>query len=522
MIRVPWRKRTRPPRSGALKSPWPPAGPRNSTSWAFVRQPSPAIWVILLALIAQIVFFVAVSRDRIIDGDEGFYLLASRLVMEHRLPYIDFFYQQMPALPFVYGLWMKLFGMSWYTGRALSAIFAAILGAGLFAAVWRETTTCAAGAFALALFVTHGNVLGWYVTVKTYALSALLLFATHQLVTRTRWRHAMILGGIALGLATDVRLYFAGLLPLFLIWLYRERKGWVELLHLGSGFLLALLPNLYFVALSPRAFYFGNLGFHAIRTGRPGLVQDLPQKLQVLSDWVTDFQTFVLLVLGCLFILLYGAGGATARLALYLSLVFAVICLLPSPAYAQYFCAALPILIFAAVTAVSDALNRLPSRMRARMVIVFAAVLLLSSPVWWRYYAQYFHGIAGMSVEDWRVQRVVEISRAADEYARPGEPVISTWSGYIFESKAAPFPGMENECRLKSAQLGAEELSRYHMVAEQQIAAAIEKGTVRVVIFGHRSSPPGTTPEEGYYSLLGRSGFRLARRIGDTEIFVRD
>jgi hypothetical protein len=239
-----------------------------------VRQPSRAICIILLVLIAQIVFFVAISRNRIIDGDEGFYLLASRLVMEHKLPYLDFFYQQMPVLPYVYGSWMKLFGMSWNTGRTLSAIFAAILGTGLFSAVWRDTKTFAAGAFALALFVTHGDVVGWYVTVKTYALSALLLFAAHQLVTAARWRHAMILGGIALGLATDVRLYFAALLPLFLIWLYRQRKGWVELLHFGSGFLLALLPNLYFVALSPRAFYFGNLGFHAIRTGRPGLVSD--------------------------------------------------------------------------------------------------------------------------------------------------------------------------------------------------------------------------------------------------------
>jgi hypothetical protein len=275
--------------------------------------------------------------------------------------------------------------------------------------------------------------------------------------------------------------------------------------------------------LSPRAFYFGNLGFHAIRTGRPGLVQGLAQKIQVLSDWATDFQTSVLLLLGCLFVLLYRAGGAAARLALYLSLVFAGICLLPSPAYAQYFCAALPILIFAAVTAVSDALNRLPSKMRTRMAVVYGAVLILSSPIWWGNYAQYFHGIAPMSIGNWRVQRAVEISHAADDYARSGEPVISTWSGYIFESKAAPFPGMENDSRLKSAeQLGAAELSSYRMVAERQIAAAIENGTVRVVIFGHRSSPPGTTPEEGYFSLLGRSGFRLARRIGDTDIFVRD
>jgi hypothetical protein len=487
---------------------------------AFVQGPSPAWCIILLALIAQIVFFLAISRARIIDGDEGSYLLASRLVMDHKLPYIDFFYQQMPALPFVYGSWMKVFGMSWHIGRTLSAIFAAILGSGLFAAVWRDTKRCAAGAFALVLFVTHGDVLGWYVTVKTYALSALLLFAAHQLVTASRWRHATILGGIALGLATDVRLYFAALLPLFVIWLYQERRG--QLLHFGSGFLLALLPTLYLVGLNPRAFYFNTLGYHAMRTGRLGLVQDLPQKLRVLSDWVNDFQTAVLLLLGCLFIFLYEAGNEAARLALYLSLVFSGICLLPNPAYAQYFCAALPMLVFATVSGASAALDRLPSIMRTRMVVAYGAVLLLSSPIWSRYYAQYFHGIAPMTVENWRVKRAVEVSHAADEYARPGEPVISTWSGYIFESKAAAFPGMENDSRLAVAeQLGDEDLRRYRVAAERQIAAAIEEGAVRVVIFGHQPSPPGTIPEERYYRLLERSGFRLARRIGDTDIFVR-
>ena len=182
--------------------------------------------VSVVLLVAQMGFFLAISRHRIIDGDEGIYLLAARLVKEHKVPYLDFFYQQMPALPFVYGLWMKLIGTSWYAGRTLSAIFASIVGAGLFAAIWRETRKPFPAAFALALYVTHADVLGWFVTVKTYALSALFLLAAHQLTTSNRNRSGVLLGGLALGLATDVRLYCAALLPLFLIWLYRRRKSW--------------------------------------------------------------------------------------------------------------------------------------------------------------------------------------------------------------------------------------------------------------------------------------------------------
>ena len=43
-------------------------------------------------------FFLFIARHRFIAGDEGFYLLASRLVLQHKMPYLDFFYQQAPLL----------------------------------------------------------------------------------------------------------------------------------------------------------------------------------------------------------------------------------------------------------------------------------------------------------------------------------------------------------------------------------------------------------------------------------------
>src|SRR5580704_14951471 len=73
-------------------------------------------------------FFLFIAHHRFIDGDEGFYLLASRLVMEHKAPYLDFFYPQAPLLPYAYGLWMKLFGISWFSARSFSATLTTILG----------------------------------------------------------------------------------------------------------------------------------------------------------------------------------------------------------------------------------------------------------------------------------------------------------------------------------------------------------------------------------------------------------
>src|SRR5207245_9405636 len=69
----------------------------------------PAVIYGLLAILMAAVF-VPMSLYRLVDGDEGTYLLVSRLVAEGQLPYHDFFYRQMFLLPYVYGAWMQLVG----------------------------------------------------------------------------------------------------------------------------------------------------------------------------------------------------------------------------------------------------------------------------------------------------------------------------------------------------------------------------------------------------------------------------
>ena len=53
--------------------------------------------------------------------------------------------------------------------------------------------------------------------------------------------------------------------------------------------------------------------------------------------------------------------------------------------------------------------------------------------------------------DDWRLQRVLEVSQAIDRIANPGEMVASFWSGYIFQTKAVPSPGFEADYGLAIA-----------------------------------------------------------------------
>src|SRR5437867_11312592 len=92
-----------------------------------IDQAHPTVVYGLLAILMAAVF-VPMSFFRLIDDDEGTYLLVSRLGIEGRRPYHDFFYPQTFLLPYVYGAWMRLVGYSWYGPRLPSAFAPIALG----------------------------------------------------------------------------------------------------------------------------------------------------------------------------------------------------------------------------------------------------------------------------------------------------------------------------------------------------------------------------------------------------------
>ena len=121
---------------------------------------------------AQALVFGPLVAFRFLDGDEGVYAYASRLALHGHVPYRDFFYEQMPLLPYVYGAWIGVFGESWYAARSLSALAAAATGALLYLHVERRLGGWPALA-AIGLYALSGLVFGYVTIVKTFALASL-------------------------------------------------------------------------------------------------------------------------------------------------------------------------------------------------------------------------------------------------------------------------------------------------------------------------------------------------------------
>src|SRR5271166_6447851 len=182
-------------------------------------------------------FFLFVGRYRFIGADEGFYALASRLVLEHKVPYLDFFYQQSPLLPYVYGLWMKLFGISWFSARSLSATLTAILGLLIYEHVCHETRKWVAGLAAVILYASSTFIFAWFPMVKIWPLAALFLFGACVIVARlspasSPWLVA--LAGLLLGLSVDTRSYIVVCAPLLLWWIFRHSETHNRIAVLGN------------------------------------------------------------------------------------------------------------------------------------------------------------------------------------------------------------------------------------------------------------------------------------------------
>jgi hypothetical protein len=481
-------------------------------------------------------FFLFVSRHRFIDGDEGFYLLASQLVLRHKTPYLDFFYTQAPLLPYVYALWFKIAGLSWLSARTFAALQTAVLGGLIYEHVCHETQKWMAGIAAVVLFASSSLVFAWFPIVKTFPLATPFLFLAYVIVARLSpsspswW---MAIAGFFFALSVDTRSYVVALAPVFVWWILRQRGSnrWARLLWSLVGFTVGILPSLILFFASPDAFMFNNLGYHAMRSGGSGLIGDWKDKALVAAATFggrfTGFQ-FSVITLTCVGMLVRRRMKRdSSLLAFMIALVLGFICILPTPASMQYFSMIVPFLIVAAVCSVSDYLETLqtPREIRiARAVCVVALVSFVGAGVpAFRQYLFTGYKVPGLTNQadapNWTLEQATAVARAIDELSRPGEQVVSFWPGYLFGSQASPYPGFENNFGVfVGRRLSAELREKYHILTPAAMTEIIELHRAPLVVIGNQGPWVGGPDYDSSMDVARRSGYKLVRIVGDTAI----
>ncbi len=494
-------------------------------------------WALVLSILGAA--FLPVAFVRMVDSDEGAFLIASDLVLHGKLPYHDFSYQHTPLMAYLYAAWMKLFGVSWYSGRLLSALLAIALGVAVYRQAVRVTGRVGVGLLATILFAESGVGFSWYPTVKTLGLATLLLFLSNSVLDWGPPRAKYFLSGLFLGLSVDTRIYVIVVLLVLAIEVVRREPGRTGLRQLGwlvGGLALALAPNLFFFLIDPDTFIFNVVGHHVIRSGGVGAVGDLWQKASTVlllltvhgSEGATSLQFTILFVLNLAFVVSRLAFRERFPPSTSITLLLWLVSILPTPTFTQYVCLPLPFMIVNVALLIVDLERELKAvadttavRRRLQHVLwLLVGLYVVAAP------ADLYRFIVGWDapplhhVDDWKLPTIRRVARAIDEeLPADNATVITWWPGYVIGTKASILPGLENHLNLwYSPALTAEEIGRYHYISAPALAWHIAHHTARVAVLGIFLFD--TKPR--WRQVLVDAGYVMVRQIGDTEIYRWD
>ena len=498
-------------------------------------------FLILLIILAFFAGTLALSRHRPIDGDEGYYATAARLVSEGRTPYLDFFYPQMPLLPYLYAPVYKMAGSSLANMRLFS-VAVGVLSLFLWGLIlqrrWPERPGIVLAG--LALVAMNPYFLSWNVTVKTFALTNLAVFATVWALDRglqsRRWPW-FLLAGAAAGLGVGVRLLYlpwAGILALALGWL--QLRGMEKGLRLGNmaaylgGLLAGLAPSVVFFALDPDRFFFNNLRYHQLRfsslerSDAAGGIQGL-LAFQVLGKalFLNPFMFFQLVLVGFGIDWTRRNPDSPLRPLMVLSgvgaLVHTVACLFPDPVYEQYFTS--PLTPFLAPLAVAGLvrLTELVKRPGTVLVAVLGLAAALSA-------VDLQVRKTGMDWKEvWSFDHLGKVSAAIEVRTEPEDLVLAFWPGYVFETGRQYLPGLENHFALGvSEKLTLDLKAHYRVAGKELILTAFDNQYAETVVLGAWMYELNTTIEQRHLPIILEeleAKYQLEEYFGETKILSR-
>lgn len=509
--------------------------------------PLTAVTLLSLGYLAALLHYAQV---RPIDGDEGLYTTAARLVWEGKTPYRDFIFPQAPLLPYLYSLIWAISPRSLLAMRFFSAAcggIAVFLWGVYLLSVKRLPASIALVTFAIVLLNPYW--MSWNVVVKTFAVANLLMtIATICLYAalhsdRTRW---YFISGLALGACASVRSLYGPLIPTVSVFLAAtecrsSKPTCSKTLTLLTGAACGLLPMLFSFLADPPAFFFNNVQYHGLQAGYrwvgghavvgyPGFYETIDIYFRIIVNRLLEHHPYFALEL-----LLSLIGGLsllkvrrkqrsiyTDRDYLYFQIAFLMLAvytttaLIPFPPFEQYFSS--PLVPFLLPFVAEGLRATLLSWKRWVIFLVLAGPLVLSGET-------SGETLTNSSASCWQLSSYRKVVEAVEANSRPDDVVLSFWPGYVFESGRRYFPGMENQHVYRiTGKIGAEARARYHVVSKGQVTSAMSTGGVSMLIIGawvgeyYENLSPSEMQE---FQAAVRANYSLVSEIDNVAVYRR-
>jgi len=459
-----------------------------------------------LALAVMLAFVVPIVVGRPMDGDEGYYSIASKLVAAGKAPYADFWFQQAPLLVYLYGAVVRVFGTSWIILRGASAFITVLIGAAMALHGLRRWRSPALAFLAVTLLISTPLAFEWFPTVKTYAMSTLLLFCAY-IAADASSRRSWIVAGVLVGLAIDTRLLFATTIVAFAFYAGRHLRTF------AAGLLAGLLPMVLFFLVGPARFVNDAVLSQTMR-GHTSLSSNVSQKVSSLGGVIAEPHMLALSLAALALLLECVYRRRRVPLVIVIALTLAVTNLLPTPSYQQYFVTTIPFLVVATVDLIAR--WRLSDRSIAGIALI-AIVVGALVPI--GLVPASTTGVVPLARLDLSETRA--ISTAIDARTKDGEVVLALWPGFLFESHARPLPGLESDFAaraLRDTHLSPDRARDYHILSAEGIVDAIKSHRTRLVVLGEGD----LGNDKPWRYILEHAGYRPVEQVRNATVYQHD
>ncbi len=471
----------------------------------------PKYWIECLAVgAAAYAYFRTLSRWRVTDDDEGFYLISGQQLLKGDLPYVDFFFPQTPGSTLVFGIGQLTAGIGIEAGRAAASAMAAVMVISVYAALLRRGRLVAVAACLLC--ASHPLVASWVVVAKTITLQVAFGTAAVVVAVEAQQRFSrLFIAGALLGCAIACRATTALLaLPVILaVMLPPNSAGQCapmrrRLLPAILGCIVPLLPVLLLAFMAPSRFWFDNVTFHSIYPGGErsweqasnvflpslGLERCSPQDGCAATHNVL---LMLLLVLAC-----WRMRRVARQSAPYLvaALVCVAMAFIPVKTYDQYAVAALPFLILFCGTALAGEFRALLAA--AALVAVPAASVHLSA------YAS--------SDLTQRPKAEDDVARALDTAVGLDGTVSARWPNYLVACTATRLPAARNQFT-RLARVSKEVRVQNRLFTDEELYDATLKQPKPIAFVA-----TGRYQDPNFARRLKSAGWKAVGRVGTVEI----
>ncbi len=432
-----------------------------------------ALYIVSFLLLAG---YLVYSQTMAFHWDEGFHLLAAKLINQGQKPYIDFCFPQAPLNAYWNAAWLRVFGESWRGTHVVAAllVMAAMaliirwLDARFPDPQWRVPAAfCGMLLFGLNLLVIQYGPLAQAYAFSMFTITVAIM--TGIAAIETDRAQLAFMTGLFAGAAVCSTMLAAAAGPVFLVWLlvYSERgKRWSRFVAFSVGAIIAFAPIEWLFIQGPRQTWFNLVQYHAVyrRVDWPGAGA---HDFDILTSWIDQTQglIFALLAIGAVFFLRKSEWERKQRAPFYLcAWIVAAVGLQDGaahPTFPQYFMPMLPPLAILAVAGLYALVRRLqiedrPMKLISALMFLFVILTIRS---------------LFDDRDDFTWKRLEKGAAKVQEVTPPNAPLLAAEPIYFLTHRSVP-EGMEFDFNHK-LDFGPQRNALLHILPQKELERRI-------------------------------------------------